>query len=96
MSYIFYNASSTMFGYLNFSHTEGKSYLAKRNGSAILIGSLRCHGQEDNIGLCKAFMDKETCTDEAVGVDCTGSYVQIKERNLNDLTYDYSLSQMFL
>ncbi|XP_063442726.1 deleted in malignant brain tumors 1 protein-like [Mytilus trossulus] len=53
------------------SHTEGKSFLAKRNGSAILIGSLRCHGQEDNIGLCKAFMDKETCTDEAVGVDCT-------------------------
>ncbi|VDI75538.1 deleted in malignant brain tumors 1 protein, partial [Mytilus galloprovincialis] len=57
---------------LKYSHTEGKSFLAKRNGSAILIGSLRCHGQEDNIGLCKAFMDKETCTDEAVGVDCTG------------------------
>lgn len=54
------------------SHTVGKAFSSPRNKSAISIGSLRCQGQENNIGLCKAHLDKETCNEEAVGVDCTG------------------------
>lgn len=55
-----------------FSNKNVRSFTTSKNSSAILIGSLHCSGNEDNIGNCKAFLDKETCTDEAVGIDCTG------------------------
>ncbi|CAC5384293.1 DMBT1 [Mytilus coruscus] len=65
---------------LRYSHTEGKAFSSHRNKSAISIGSLRCQGQENNIGYCKAYLDKETCNDEAVGVDCTGNMkVKLKD-----------------
>ncbi|CAG2230934.1 unnamed protein product [Mytilus edulis] len=65
---------------LRYSHTVGKAFSSPRNKSAISIGSLRCQGQENNIGLCKAHLDKETCNEEAVGVDCTGNMqVRLKD-----------------
>ena len=54
------------------SNTQGKSSSSPRNKSAVLIGTLQCNGNELNIGYCKTFLDKETCGDEIVNVDCTG------------------------
>lgn len=56
------------------SNTQGKSSSAPRNESTVLIGTVQCNGNELNIGYCKAFLDKETCGDEIVNVDCTGMY----------------------
>ncbi|KAL3880250.1 hypothetical protein ACJMK2_032499, partial [Sinanodonta woodiana] len=37
----------------------------------LLIGDIQCRGNETDIGLCKAFLDKSNCTDEVVGIDCS-------------------------
>ncbi|XP_021378643.1 deleted in malignant brain tumors 1 protein-like [Mizuhopecten yessoensis] len=39
--------------------------------SPILVGDIECHGNETDIGLCKADLDKSNCTDMVVGLDCT-------------------------
>ncbi|VDI30193.1 Hypothetical predicted protein, partial [Mytilus galloprovincialis] len=58
---------------LKYGHTKGTSYSAPRNGSSVLIGALQCTGHENDIGNCKADLDKSTCTTKVVGVDCTGN-----------------------
>ncbi|XP_069139920.1 scavenger receptor cysteine-rich domain superfamily protein-like [Argopecten irradians] len=42
-----------------------------RGTDPILIGGVDCHGNETDIGLCKADLDKSQCTDRVVGLDCT-------------------------
>ncbi|CAG2223876.1 unnamed protein product [Mytilus edulis] len=46
---------------LKYSHTQGRSSSVPKHNSAILIGAVKCNGNETNIGLCKAYFEKETC-----------------------------------
>lgn len=55
-----------------FFSTLKRSFPTQRNGSAVLIGNLQCNGHETDIGYCKAQLDKSTCTEQVVGIDCTG------------------------
>ncbi|XP_076105846.1 scavenger receptor cysteine-rich type 1 protein M160-like [Mytilus galloprovincialis] len=62
---------------LGFRNISGRSYSLPRNSSAVLIGSIQCHGNETDIGQCKGDFDKTSCTDSVVGIDCTGG-VELK------------------
>ncbi|XP_063405745.1 deleted in malignant brain tumors 1 protein-like [Mytilus trossulus] len=53
---------------------SSKTFFTERNGSAVLIGDLQCNGHETDIGYCKAQLDKSTCTEKVVGIDCTGDW----------------------
>ncbi|XP_060064988.1 deleted in malignant brain tumors 1 protein-like [Ylistrum balloti] len=48
--------------------------------NAILVGEIDCRGNESDIGLCKADLDKSNCTDMVVGLDCTDN---VKARLVN-------------
>lgn len=56
------------------SSASRRTFSTPRNGSAVLIGDLQCNGHESNIGYCKAQLDKSTCTEKVVGIDCTGKH----------------------
>ncbi|CAC5361277.1 unnamed protein product [Mytilus coruscus] len=62
---------------LGFRNISGRSFSLPRNSSAVLIGSIRCIGNETDIGQCKGDFDKTSCTDSVVGIDCTGG-VELK------------------
>ncbi|KAL3880240.1 hypothetical protein ACJMK2_032489, partial [Sinanodonta woodiana] len=46
-------------------------YVFNGTSTTILIGDIQCRGNETDIGLCKAFLDKANCTDDVVGIDCS-------------------------
>ncbi|KAK3602005.1 hypothetical protein CHS0354_001584 [Potamilus streckersoni] len=52
-------------------------YVFNGTSTSINIGDLQCRGNETDIGLCKAFLDKRNCSDEVVGIDCSGRFYYI-------------------
>ncbi|KAL3880235.1 hypothetical protein ACJMK2_032484, partial [Sinanodonta woodiana] len=69
------------------------AYVFNGTSTTVLFGDLKCVGNETDIGLCKAFTDISNCTNDVVGIDCSGGiqvqlsggnssmgYVQIHER----------------
>ncbi|XP_033757248.1 deleted in malignant brain tumors 1 protein-like [Pecten maximus] len=65
------------------SYNMTSTALSKGTTNPMLIGKVDCHGNETDIGLCKANLDKSNCTDTVVGLDCTDN---VKARLVNGST----------
>ncbi|KAK3599946.1 hypothetical protein CHS0354_012592, partial [Potamilus streckersoni] len=57
---------------LLFKLSSPTSYVFNGTRTMVSFGELQCAGNETDIGLCKAFSDINNCTDDVVGIDCSG------------------------
>ena len=61
-----------------FSRTKTPvSYPTSNAVNPVTVGSLSCSGSETDLGFCNGDMDKTSCDNNIVGIDCTGYWLLI-------------------